>query len=110
MRKKVLVGVSGSVAAVKVPELVQQLKAASECEVSSVLRSQTLCEVSGRGQIDVQVVCTRAAQHFFNATDLSVACHKDEDEWVSEHCNSPSSHVILLSSDLVTDRRSCTPY
>ena len=38
--------------------------------------------VSIPAQIDVRVVATRSALHFFEPTSLSIEWYKDEDEWV----------------------------
>jgi phosphopantothenoylcysteine decarboxylase len=56
----ILLGVTGSVAAVKVP---------------------TLCEELTRAGHAVQVVATHAALYFFNPAELTVPLHRDEDEW-----------------------------
>eukprot|EP00047_Mylnosiga_fluctuans_P022099 m.113573 g.113573 ORF g.113573 m.113573 type:complete len:250 (+) comp9137_c0_seq4:1134-1883(+) len=60
-RPRVLVGVTGSVAAIKLPELVQLLQA----------------------DYEVAVVCTEHSKHFFDAAAIAVACtlHTDADEW-----------------------------
>ncbi|XP_030586952.1 phosphopantothenoylcysteine decarboxylase [Archocentrus centrarchus] len=57
----VLVGVTGSVAALKLPLLVSQL-----------------LELSG---VDVRVVTTEHAKHFYNPAEVSVKIYSDEDEW-----------------------------
>jgi phosphopantothenoylcysteine decarboxylase len=57
---KVLLGVTGSVAAIKVPTLCEQLTKAGHA---------------------VQVVTTRAGLYFFNPSELNVPVHRDEDEW-----------------------------
>uniref|UniRef100_A0A3P9D6M8 Phosphopantothenoylcysteine decarboxylase n=1 Tax=Maylandia zebra TaxID=106582 RepID=A0A3P9D6M8_9CICH len=57
----VLVGVTGSVAALKLPLLVSQL-----------------LELSG---VDVRVVTTEHAKHFYNSAEVSVKIYSDEDEW-----------------------------
>lgn len=33
-------------------------------------------------QLDVQLVATKSALHFFDPTSLPVKCHIDEEEWV----------------------------
>lgn len=63
MSKKILLGVTGSVAALKTPLLAQQLRAAGH---------------------DVQIVATRSATYFFDVAVLAAAgfrIHRDEDEW-----------------------------
>ncbi|XP_035763111.1 phosphopantothenoylcysteine decarboxylase isoform X2 [Neolamprologus brichardi] len=57
----VLVGVTGSVAALKLPFMVSQL-----------------LELSG---VDVRVVTTEHAKHFYNSAEVSVKIYSDKDEW-----------------------------
>ncbi|XP_075064285.1 phosphopantothenoylcysteine decarboxylase isoform X3 [Mixophyes fleayi] len=57
----VLVGVTGSVAALKLPLLVSGL-----------------LQIPG---VQVQVVSTEKAKHFYNVQDISVPVYSDEDEW-----------------------------
>ena len=56
----ILLGVTGSVAAIKVPALCEQLTSAGHA---------------------VQVVATRAALYFFSPSELNVPVCRDEDEW-----------------------------
>jgi phosphopantothenoylcysteine decarboxylase len=56
----ILLGATGSVAAIKVP---------------------TLCHLLTRAGHAVQVVATRPALYFFNPAELKVPVHRDEDEW-----------------------------
>uniref|UniRef100_A0A3P8U0H4 Phosphopantothenoylcysteine decarboxylase n=1 Tax=Amphiprion percula TaxID=161767 RepID=A0A3P8U0H4_AMPPE len=58
---RVLVGVTGSVAALKLPLLVSQL-----------------LQLPG---VDVRVVTTEHAKHFYNAAEVSVKIYTDKDEW-----------------------------
>ncbi|XP_071392350.1 phosphopantothenoylcysteine decarboxylase isoform X3 [Centroberyx affinis] len=58
---RVLVGVSGSVAALKLPLLVSQL-----------------LELPG---VDVRVVTTEHAKHFYNPAEVAVKIYNDKDEW-----------------------------
>nr|XP_046208089.1 phosphopantothenoylcysteine decarboxylase isoform X1 [Oncorhynchus gorbuscha] len=58
---RVLVGVTGSVAALKVPLLVSQL-----------------LELPG---VDVRVVTTEHAKHFYNPADVAVRVYSDTHEW-----------------------------
>lgn len=58
---RVLVGVTGSVAALKLPLLVAQL-----------------LQLPG---VDVRVVTTEHAKHFYNPTEVSVKIYTDKDEW-----------------------------
>uniref|UniRef100_A0A8C5EPY8 Phosphopantothenoylcysteine decarboxylase n=1 Tax=Gouania willdenowi TaxID=441366 RepID=A0A8C5EPY8_GOUWI len=57
----VLVGVTGSVAALKLPQLVSQLLQLP--------------------QVDVRVVTTEHAQHFYDPSEVSVKIYSDNDEW-----------------------------
>lgn len=58
---RVLVGVTGSVAALKLPLLVTQL-----------------LQLAG---VDVRVVTTEHAKHFYNPAEVSVKIYSDNDEW-----------------------------
>ncbi|MEQ2170683.1 hypothetical protein GOODEAATRI_002780 [Goodea atripinnis] len=58
---RVLVGVTGSVAALKLPFLVSELLQLPE--------------------VDVRVVTTEHAKHFYNPSDVSVKIYTDKDEW-----------------------------
>ncbi|XP_074488926.1 phosphopantothenoylcysteine decarboxylase isoform X2 [Sebastes fasciatus] len=58
---RVLVGVTGSVAALKLPLLVTQL-----------------LQLPG---VDVRVVTTEHAKHFYNPAEVSVKIYSDKDEW-----------------------------
>ena len=104
-------GVTGSVAAIKVPELVQELRKVTEVQVTPAgTRCSSCCSpdfiarprlfwarsyLGGLGFNEyynnyyfyIQVVCTQAAQHFFNSSHLpsDVLCHQDKDEWVRAH-------------------------
>ncbi|XP_023278250.1 phosphopantothenoylcysteine decarboxylase isoform X2 [Seriola lalandi dorsalis] len=57
----ILVGVTGSVAALKLPLLVSQL-----------------LQLSG---VDVRVITTEHAKHFYNPAEVSVKIYSDKDEW-----------------------------
>ncbi|XP_058501568.1 phosphopantothenoylcysteine decarboxylase isoform X1 [Solea solea] len=58
---RVLVGVTGSVAALKLPLLITQL-----------------LQLPG---VDVRVVTTEHAKHFYNPAEVSVKIYSDKDEW-----------------------------
>ncbi|KAF7224379.1 phosphopantothenoylcysteine decarboxylase [Nothobranchius furzeri] len=58
---RVLVGVTGSVAALKLPALVSEL-----------------LQLPG---VDVRVVTTEHAKHFYNPAEVSVNIYSDKDEW-----------------------------
>ncbi|XP_035012263.1 phosphopantothenoylcysteine decarboxylase isoform X1 [Hippoglossus stenolepis] len=67
---RVLVAVTGSVAALKLPLLVSQL-----LQLSGVS-----CSISVTS-VEVRVVTTEHAKHFFNPADISVKIYSDKDEW-----------------------------
>ncbi|XP_063337169.1 phosphopantothenoylcysteine decarboxylase [Pelmatolapia mariae] len=72
----VLVGVTGSVAALKLPLLVSQL-----------------LELSG---VDVRVVTTEHAKHFYNSAEVSVKIYSDKDEWeLWKQRSDPVLHIEL---------------
>ncbi|KAJ1974807.1 hypothetical protein H4R35_003435 [Dimargaris xerosporica] len=64
-RFRILVGATGSVASIKVPELVRLLHALEN--------------------VEVQVVATPKALHFFDPQDVSPLCpvHTDQGEWAT---------------------------
>ncbi|XP_066557769.1 phosphopantothenoylcysteine decarboxylase isoform X1 [Amia ocellicauda] len=73
---RVLVGVTGSVAAVKIPLLVSKL-----------------LELPG---VDVRVVTTDHAKHFYNPDELSVQVYSDKDEWeLWKQRSDPVLHIEL---------------
>ncbi|XP_072291930.1 phosphopantothenoylcysteine decarboxylase isoform X2 [Eucyclogobius newberryi] len=72
----VLVGVTGSVAALKLPLLVSEL-----------------LQLSG---VDVRVVTTEHAKHFYNPADVQVKIYSDSDEWeLWTHRSDPVLHIEL---------------
>lgn len=72
----VLIGVTGSVAALKLPLLVSEL-----------------LQISG---VDVRVVTTEHAQHFYNSVDVPVKIYSDADEWeLWKHRSDPVLHIEL---------------
>ncbi|XP_051917365.1 phosphopantothenoylcysteine decarboxylase isoform X2 [Hippocampus zosterae] len=72
----VLVGVTGSVAALKLPVLVSEL-----------------LHFPG---VDVRVVTTQHAQHFYNPEDVSVKVYSDKDEWeLWSQRSDPVLHIEL---------------
>ncbi|KAM4733680.1 phosphopantothenoylcysteine decarboxylase [Anableps anableps] len=73
---RVLVGVTGSVAALKLPVLVSEL-----------------LQLPG---MDVRVVTTEHAKHFYNPSDVSVKIYTDKDEWeLWTQRSDPVLHVEL---------------
>ncbi|XP_042660155.1 phosphopantothenoylcysteine decarboxylase isoform X2 [Tyto alba] len=60
-KHRVLVGVTGSVAALKLPLLIAEL-----------------LKITG---LEVKVVTTERAKHFYNAQEIPVTLYSDEDEW-----------------------------
>ncbi|XP_077372911.1 phosphopantothenoylcysteine decarboxylase isoform X2 [Festucalex cinctus] len=72
----VLVGVTGSVAALKLPVLVSEL-----------------LHLPG---VDVRVVTTEHALHFYNPEEVSVKVYSDKDEWeMWSHRSDPVLHIEL---------------
>ncbi|XP_022104711.1 phosphopantothenoylcysteine decarboxylase-like [Acanthaster planci] len=77
-KQHVLVGCTGSVASIKLPQLVQEL-----------LRHE---------QLQVSVIATENACHFFQASDLpgEVAVYRDADEWsMWKNRDDPVLHIEL---------------
>ncbi|XP_068168931.1 phosphopantothenoylcysteine decarboxylase [Antennarius striatus] len=73
---RVLVGVTGSVAALKLPLLVSEL-----------------LQFPG---VDVRVVTTECAKHFYNPTDVSAKIYSDKDEWeMWKQRSDPVLHIEL---------------
>ncbi|XP_077601619.1 phosphopantothenoylcysteine decarboxylase isoform X2 [Crocuta crocuta] len=73
---RVLVGVTGSVAALKLPLLVSRL-----------------LDIPG---LEVAVVTTERAKHFYSPQDLPVTLYSDADEWEMWKCRSdPVLHIDL---------------
>uniref|UniRef100_A0A8C5QXL4 Phosphopantothenoylcysteine decarboxylase n=1 Tax=Leptobrachium leishanense TaxID=445787 RepID=A0A8C5QXL4_9ANUR len=73
---RVLVGVTGSVAALKLPNLVSGL-----------------LQIPG---IQVQVVSTERAKHFYNIHDIPVPMYSDQDEWeMWKQRSDPVLHIEL---------------
>ncbi|XP_061078663.1 phosphopantothenoylcysteine decarboxylase isoform X1 [Conger conger] len=72
---RVLVGVTGSVAALKLPLLVSQL-----------------LELPG---VDVQVVATAHATHFYSPEEVPVRIYTDKDEWQWKSRSDPVLHIEL---------------
>lgn len=89
----VLVAVSGSVAAIKAPLIVNhllQVRCSTPCSHGLLARVDLCSSSSVRAQhdrVDVQVVATKGASHFYDARELEaehdgkVKVWTDEDEW-----------------------------
>nr|XP_043870398.1 phosphopantothenoylcysteine decarboxylase-like [Solea senegalensis] len=74
--RHVLVGVTGSVAALKLPLLVSQL-----------------LQLPG---VDVRVISTEHAKHFYNPAEVSVKIYTDKDEWeMWKQRSDPVLHIEL---------------
>ncbi|XP_033099259.1 phosphopantothenoylcysteine decarboxylase-like [Anneissia japonica] len=74
--KHLLVGCTGSVASIKIPQLVTEL-----------------CKLN---QVEIQVVCTNSATHFFDPSKLEVQVFRDEDEWMTwSKISDPVLHIEL---------------
>ncbi|XP_075016593.1 phosphopantothenoylcysteine decarboxylase isoform X3 [Calonectris borealis] len=80
-KSRVLVGVTGSVAALKLPLLVTELlKIPGVITLApGVVGSQHT--VSRQDKLEVKVVTTERAKHFYNAQEIPVTLYSDEDEW-----------------------------
>lgn len=73
----VLLGCTGSVASIKVPDIIKTL-------------------MESKREIEVQVVTTERACHFFNKEALGVKVHTDEDEWqMWQKRGDPVLHIEL---------------
>ncbi|NXP05532.1 COAC decarboxylase, partial [Thinocorus orbignyianus] len=73
---RVLVGVTGSVAALKLPVLIAEL-----------------LQIPG---LEVQVVTTERAKHFYNVQEIPVTLYSDEDEWqLWKRRSDPVLHIEL---------------
>ncbi|XP_077989606.1 phosphopantothenoylcysteine decarboxylase-like [Glandiceps talaboti] len=75
--KHVLVGCTGSVASVKVPNVVEQL-------------------LTTMKNVEVEVVATEKSLHFFDQFSLPVKVHQDSDEWTTwQKLQDPVLHIEL---------------
>ncbi|KAM5243120.1 phosphopantothenoylcysteine decarboxylase isoform 1-T1 [Hipposideros larvatus] len=88
----VLVGVSGSVAALKLPLLVSRL-----LDVPGILLQEKFKALSNeQHQLEVAVVTTERAKHFYSPQDIPVTLYNDTDEWEMWKCRSdPVLHIHL---------------
>ncbi|XP_027781724.2 phosphopantothenoylcysteine decarboxylase isoform X1 [Marmota flaviventris] len=118
----VLVGVTGSVAALKLPFLVSKLldipgaethmcekwgkpkdykrTQVSQCAGSThrnhVVREEETHSPEIFQQLEVTVVTTERAKHFYNPQDIPVTLYSDSDEWeMWKHRSDPVLHVDL---------------
>lgn len=75
--KKILVGCTGSVASIKIPLLVQELQSLDD-------------------QIEIKIVATDHALHFFDRATLSVPVLTDQNEWeMWKSIQDPVLHIEL---------------
>ncbi|NXX61918.1 COAC decarboxylase, partial [Scopus umbretta] len=75
-KSRVLVGVTGSVAALKLPLLIAEL-----------------LKIPG---LEVKVITTERAKHFYNAQEIPVTLYSDEDEWqLWKKRSDPVLHIEL---------------
>ena len=58
-------------------------------------------------QLDVQVVATKSALHFFEPSALPVKCHIDEEEWVRACRQERTTSLDLLSQGTIYDDTHC---
>ncbi|XP_046348323.2 phosphopantothenoylcysteine decarboxylase-like [Haliotis rufescens] len=73
----VLVACTGSVASIKIPKLIEHL-------------------TNSHTKIEVKLVTTQNATHFFNPEELPVKVHKDAEEWESwKKIGDPVLHIEL---------------
>ncbi|XP_065889818.1 phosphopantothenoylcysteine decarboxylase-like [Dysidea avara] len=75
MPRRILLACTGSVAALKVPELAAELYKLPE--------------------VEVRVVATENAKHFFDTAQLSVDLYSDQDEWKWSKRGDPVLHIEL---------------
>ncbi|KAK3818799.1 MAG: flavoprotein [Benniella sp.] len=77
-KRRILIGATGSVASVKIPIIVK-----------------TLLEEAG-DLVEVKVVTTNAALHFFNSKDVLAEVLTDQDEWNAwQKMSDPVMHIEL---------------
>ncbi|KAH6584223.1 hypothetical protein BASA61_007581 [Batrachochytrium salamandrivorans] len=78
----ILIGVTGSVASIKLPLLVTQIQE---------------CFLAAEYPVNIKVVATKASQHFFEAKEVHPApVITDEDEWAAwEKLSDPVLHIDL---------------
>ncbi|KAH9274529.1 hypothetical protein BASA83_003165 [Batrachochytrium salamandrivorans] len=76
----ILIGVTGSVASIKLPLLVTQIQE---------------CFLAAEYPVNIKVVATKASQHFFEAKEVHPApVITDEDEWAAwEKLSDPVLHI-----------------
>ncbi|XP_060030195.1 phosphopantothenoylcysteine decarboxylase isoform X2 [Erinaceus europaeus] len=89
---RILVGVTGSVAALKLPLLVSKL-----LDIPGLLsRDDTrLWAVLGQ-RVEVAVVSTERAKHFYSSQDIPVTLYSDADEWeMWKRRSDPVLHIEL---------------
>lgn len=79
MPRKVIVGCTGSVAAIKVPEIVGELLKLTDVRRNCII-AKLPCFLFLK--LEVCVVTTDSSKHFFDPSQLSVTCYGDQDEWV----------------------------
>lgn len=84
----ILIGATGSVASIKVPQIVEKLSQL-KIPVKDVIPER-------QRSIHVRVIATEHAKHFFNPKDLSVLVYEDSDEWACWKGRSdPVLHIEL---------------
>eukprot|EP00123_Amoebidium_parasiticum_P022612 comp91193_c0_seq1/m.48548 comp91193_c0_seq1/g.48548 ORF comp91193_c0_seq1/g.48548 comp91193_c0_seq1/m.48548 type:complete len:187 (-) comp91193_c0_seq1:18-578(-) len=78
MGRKVLLGLTGSVASIKAPKIVDELVS------------------RGIDRADIQVVSTESAKHFYDPTAIGVTVHSDRNEWETwQKMGDPVLHIEL---------------
>ncbi|KAK2163464.1 hypothetical protein LSH36_79g08048 [Paralvinella palmiformis] len=76
-KPRILLGCTGSVAALKIPELIDELRRLDN-------------------EIDIKLMTTEHATHFFSTEQLQVPIYRDEDEWqMWQKRSDPVLHIEL---------------
>jgi len=83
--KNILIGCTGSVAAIKLPNIISELKSKDpSVNVSILFRSKSLLDVTYIHKIfhsQIRVVLTSKAQQFVSKEDIAAEVFLDEHEW-----------------------------
>ncbi|XP_053451991.1 phosphopantothenoylcysteine decarboxylase isoform X1 [Nycticebus coucang] len=95
----ILVGVTGSVAALKLPLLVSRLlDIPGSLTVSPLVKCRGITDHSNLQLLglEVAVVTTERAKHFYSPQDVPVTLYSDADEWeMWKHRSDPVLHIDL---------------
>ncbi len=117
VRVNLLIGCTGSVASVKIPVIIQKLLDTSLKVdlwfnfVRLQAKPATVCGTVGQScvhafvafQVNIKLVCTEHALHFFDHTKLppEVPVHRDQEEWQVGRYHSPplASFPMVIRGD-----------